>query len=104
MILSPGKAGMIERKRRSVTPTGLRHRAFLPYETWDWHVRWYERCDLDADHRHVHLSTARRQIYLAGWQINLGLQESYTFDLATGEMLDRQSTGRWRVWLYFAVG
>lgn len=82
--------------------TGLCSIWFVPFETWDWHDRWYDDFELDGDGV-VRLSTARRRFYIAGWKLDLGLQEFYTFDLATGAMRSRRVTGWWRVPMYVVV-
>jgi hypothetical protein len=83
--------------------TGLKGEEFLPYSTWDWHRQWYEDFDLSSDGQHVLLSTARRRIHLADWDIDLGLEEFYTFNLADGSIAERQVTGRWYIWAYGGV-
>src|SRR4051812_24731904 len=82
---------------------GLRRHECLPFTTGDWHTQWYDRFGLSADRDQVLLSTARRQTYLGGYQIDLGLQEFYTFDLASGSLVRRRSVGAWRVWAYGAA-
>lgn len=83
--------------------TSMSSRWCLPYSTWDWHTRWYEDFDLDADHRNLLLSTARRRTYIMGYAIDLGWQEFYTFDLAHGTLISRESVGAWLVWAYVTV-
>jgi hypothetical protein len=80
--------------------TGLRQRVFLPYSTGDWHDRWYDEFDLTGARTAVSLTTARRRLYLCGWRIDLGLRESYQFDLDTGNIYKREVSGRWVVWAY----
>lgn len=80
--------------------TGLRHWRFLPYSTWDWHEQWYQDFDLVASRTEVALSTARRHLYFCGQNFDLGLQESYRFDLETGSIYSRSVTGRWVMWAY----
>jgi hypothetical protein len=82
--------------------TGLRQ--CLPYETWDWHTRWYEDFDLNSDGKRIVLSTARRRTFLCDRSIDLGLQEFYTFDLASGAVVTRRTAGAWLVWAYGAAG
>jgi hypothetical protein len=72
----------------------------LPYETSDWHRRWYEDFELSADRSQVLLSLARRRVQLGSKAIDLGLQELYIFDLATGVVVTRRSVGGWRIWAY----
>ena len=73
--------------------TGLKNRLFFPYETWDWHYAWYDGFELSKDRLAV--STARRQLHFFGYDLNLGLQEFYTFDLPTGAVISRSSVGWW---------
>jgi hypothetical protein len=80
--------------------TGLRQSVFLPYETWDWHERWYQDFDLVRSRSTVSLSTARRGLYPLGYRLDLGLQESYKFDLTTGRIYEQNITGRWVIWAY----
>lgn len=82
--------------------TGLSGRAFLPYSTGDWHDRWYEDFNLEAGRFAVSLTTARRRINLFGWRFDLGLQESYSFDIETGAIYERSSSGGWVIWAYGA--
>ena len=67
----------------------------LPFSTWDWHTRWYDAFDLDAGHKTVLLSTARRRVYVLGQEIDLGRQEFYTIDLSSGALVigDRSARG-----------
>jgi hypothetical protein len=78
--------------------TGLRQKYFLPFSTWDWHTQWYDEFELKEGR--VSLSTARRRLSWSGHEISLGLQEFYVFDMATGDELNRRSTGMGRVWTY----
>jgi hypothetical protein len=82
--------------------TGLRSEWFLPYSTWDWHPRWYDDYDIDATGTRFNVTTARRRLYVEGRRFDLGLQESYTFDVATGEVLSQGVRGRWVVRAYGA--
>ena len=50
--------------------------------------------------RIIEAGGARFRFY---YDLDLGLQESYSFDLATGEIVSRQVTGRWVIWLYAAL-
>lgn len=64
--------------------TSLRHELFLPFESWDWHTRWYDEFKLvDSTLR---VSTAERQIR----RRKLGLQEFYEFDFTTGDLISRR--------------
>lgn len=81
--------------------TGFRHWLFLPSTSWDWHTMWYGRFKLDGNH--IVLSTARRRFYFAGHELDLGLTEHYVFDLSTGTILERSSTGVWRIWFYVVI-
>jgi hypothetical protein len=83
--------------------TGMSREEFLPFTSSDWHTQWYDNFALSSDHRSVNLSTARRRINLAGCKISLGLQEFYTFDLATGSITSRRTEGAWLVWTYGAA-
>jgi hypothetical protein len=65
---------------------------FLPYSTWDWHYMWYDRLRLASDHQSVELSTARRHLWLGFFDLDLGVQEFYTFDITTGSMRRQHST------------
>jgi hypothetical protein len=78
--------------------TGLKR--FIPFTTANWHDRWYQDFTLSPDGKSVRLSTARRQIYLFQHRIDFGLQEFYTFDLATGSMLEQRRSGAWVIWAY----
>jgi hypothetical protein len=87
-----------------------RNRFLLPYTQTDWHTAWYDVYDLDPSHRRLQLYTPERRLWfnLTEWwpydrRINLGLQEFYTFDLATGTILTRQVVGAWRSWAFLAV-
>jgi hypothetical protein len=80
--------------------TGMKGDWCLPYSTWDWHTRWYDRFDLDADRRNVLLSSARRQVYVMGYEVDLGRQERYSFDLASGTLVSKQLVGAWIIWAY----
>ena len=75
----------------------------LPFTSWDWHTQWYGAFCLDARRQSALLSTARRQMHVMGHEIDLGRQEFYTFDLASGNVVDRRSTGAWLVWAYGAA-
>jgi hypothetical protein len=83
--------------------TRMSSRRLLPYSTWDWYSRWFERFDLNATRDRFQLTTARRQFYFCGYEINLGVQEFYEFDLATGTILSRRVEGTWRVWIYALI-
>jgi len=83
--------------------TGLRDKQFLPFSTWDWHWQWYEDFGLTVDSAEVVLSTARRCIHVHGERYDLGLQEFYTFELASGAMTSQRTTGRWVLGAYAAV-
>lgn len=83
--------------------TGMNRRWCLPYSTWDWHTQWYEDFDLDTQRESVLLSTAQRRMYVPDHEIDLGLQEFYTFDLASGLLISRRSVGAWLVWAYGAT-
>ena len=76
--------------------TGLRNCMFLPFTSWDWHSQWYDTFTLDKNN--LVLSTARRRLYLFGHELDLGLKEFYTFDMATGAIITRASVGAWRIW------
>jgi hypothetical protein len=80
--------------------TGLRSILFLPYSTWDWHVRWYDDYDLDPLTGRFFLTTPRRRFLFYGHRLDLGLQESYTFDLSTGAILSQKVSGAWVLWAY----
>ncbi|HEY7116190.1 MAG TPA: hypothetical protein VH475_06375 [Tepidisphaeraceae bacterium] len=80
--------------------TGMKGAWCLPFSTWDWHTRWYEGFDLDADHKAVLLSTARRRTYVMGHVIDLGRQEFDRFDLASGSAVGQWTAGAWVVWAY----
>jgi len=69
--------------------TALKSPTFLPFKSWDWHYAWYDTLEVKGDRLFV--STAPRQIRLLGREINLGLQESYVFDLTTGAMINQTS-------------
>jgi hypothetical protein len=75
----------------------------LPFETWDWHVRWCDNVDLDATHKTLLLATARRRTHIDEYTIDLGRQEFYEFDLATGSLLSSRSSGAWVIWKYPAA-
>ena len=77
--------------------TRLRHDAFLQFTSSGWHTVWYG--DFELKGGRVNLSTARRRLRLAEFELDLRLQEFYTFDLATGSMLSRRTEGAWFVWL-----
>ena len=85
--------------------TGLRTHGFFRFTPSGWHTVWYESLDLDPMRRQVHLSTARRTFPLPGGRrrLDLGLQEFYAFDLATGAVVSERVTGAWRPWAYGAV-
>ncbi len=65
---------------------------FLPYDTWDWHVDWYDGFDLSPDHRSVMVTTAKRHLRLGVCDLGLGVQEFYSFDFRTGLITRRHST------------
>ncbi|GEM_PF-4792048 len=81
--------------------SGLRHPLLLPFETWDWHSRWYEHLSVSSSGDRLAVSTARRQIVVVG-KFDLGLQEFYEFDLASGAMISKRITGAWVPWVYLA--
>ena len=74
----------------------------LPFQTGDWHYQWYGRFRLSSGGDRVLLSTVRRQAFIAGRNVDLGFQEFYELDLATGEILSRRTSGGWVVWAYAA--
>jgi hypothetical protein len=80
--------------------TGLSRAACLPYTSADWHTRWYGDWGLGDDGKTLWLQTARREIWFNGYRIDLGRQEHYTFDLATGRIVERRVTGAWVIWAY----
>lgn len=67
----------------------------FPYESWDWHSRWYDRFDVEGDQ--LVLTTASRRVYVAGTSIDSGLQERYVFSFDTGEIVQRRVLGLWRI-------
>jgi hypothetical protein len=83
--------------------TGMKHWIFLPARSGA-HTWWCEKLELNAEHNQLMLETARRRIYIAGHEVDLGLREFYTFDLATGSIVSRRTAGAWLIWVYgFAV-
>ena len=78
--------------------TGLRSPYLLPFSTWDWHTQWYDKFEVEGNR--LALSTVRRRLYIYGFEINLGLQEFYEFDLGTGEVASFRSEGGWVMWVY----
>jgi hypothetical protein len=83
--------------------TGLRQKSFLPFETWDWHTRWYENLTLNSAGDRVSVSTARRQFYVGDHRIDLGLQEFYEFDISSGTLLSTRISGGWAPWAYLTL-
>ena len=81
--------------------TGLRHPLFFDLATWDWYARWWSQ--FDAEENRLDFSTARRQLHLFGFKLDLGLQEFYRFDLASGAMISRSSTWATAGWGYLAA-
>ena len=72
----------------------------IPFTSSNWHYRWYEVFDLSPDATQLQLSTVRRRTYLFGRVIDFGFQEHYTFDLATGSIVNQRTTGVWRMAVY----
>ena len=82
--------------------TGLRHPAFFPLSTWDWYAKWYDSFEVHGNR--LNLSTMPRQINLPGGKIDLGVSESYVFDLSSGMMISRSLSDAVYLWLYGIVG
>lgn len=83
--------------------TGLRFDLCVPFTSANWHDVWYGDYDLDPSGRFVELSTVRRRGHFFAHTIDLGRQEFYKFDLATGNIVEQRVTGRLLVWLYLAA-
>lgn len=80
--------------------TSLNSHYFLHFSSWDWHEVWYDDVVFEGDGKTISLSTARRRFRFCDMELDLGLQEFYTFDLQTGEMLTKKVSGRWVRWAY----
>jgi hypothetical protein len=66
----------------------------LDFTSANWHSEWYDwRSFQLAGCDRLYLSTGRRQFWMSGHQFDLGYQEHYTFDLATGEIREITYTG-----------
>lgn len=66
----------------------LRHPLFLPYESYDWHHRWYDKFER-ADSI-LHLSTAKRTFLGEIPLFDLGVQEFYEFDFTSGDLISQR--------------
>ena len=77
--------------------TGLRHPVFFPLSTWDWYSKWYD--EFEVHQNQLFLSTSRRRITPFGLEVNLGLKESYVFDLSSGTVINRSTSGTGHMWL-----
>jgi hypothetical protein len=78
--------------------TGLRHLLLFELSFRDWYLRWHDEFEVEGNR--LDLSTARRRLCVYGLELDLGLQEFYEFDLATGEVVSFRSEGGWVVWAY----
>jgi len=81
--------------------TGLGHDLFLPLTSACWHTQWYDDFSLNSERTRLNLSTKRRS-FLNGARrpIDLEWQEFYTFDIASGAIVEQRIVGRWRAWAY----
>ena len=77
--------------------TGLKQPVFFPFSNWDYYSEWWDVFEL-RDHQ-LALTTTRRRLHFSTHELNLGLSESYTFDLSTGAIISRSTTGAGEVWL-----
>lgn len=89
---------LVCRYNRPQLLTGLASPVFMRYDG-----PWYGSAELTADGSRVRMFTPRRQLFVGGWEVDLGLREIYTFDVSTGAMVSRRVVGRWVVWGYAAV-
>jgi hypothetical protein len=80
----------------------FRSHAFLHFQSWDWHFRWYEGFEF-AEGDVLHVTTARRALRFVGWTIDLGYHEHYRFDMRTGEMLSCRYAGLNRLAIVLAL-
>lgn len=73
----------------------LRSLAFFKLTSANWHVVWYgegpNSYNVSGDQ--LRFSTARRRMNVADHELNFGLQEHYTFNLKTGEIVERRIDG-----------
>jgi hypothetical protein len=60
--------------------------AFVSFTSAGWHHEWYDYRDFRQTGGGLNLSTGRRLFWLMGHGYDLGYQEHYTFDLATGQV------------------
>ena len=82
--------------------TTLNQRRFFDFTPSDWHFVWYDRFEIVKNQ--LVLSTARRRLPLWFFALDLGVQETYTFDLSSGAVIERVTTGVRRMWLYGVSG
>ncbi len=77
--------------------TSFKNRFFLPLSTMDWHTRWYDAYEMKGDE--IILSTAPRRVFVFGYVFQLGVQEFYSFDVATGIITKKRVVQTWYYWL-----